>query len=661
MIILRAPEPTAWRRYVAGEPAELQEALERSWSRSLSAGAHWRSPDRSRRAPFVAHTSVRERQEANARTWRHVEPVLQSLAHQLERGGFLGVWADADGVILKRTAGGAFLSTAQRLELTEGADWGEDARGTNAIGTALRERREVAVLGGAHLQQPNHELVCYAAPVRAPGGELLGVLDITSHVACAQDMALAAIVAARRAVELALKLAAYDEELRGGLDGLCQTLELCPMPGLLVERDGTLRAVNARARARFGATPQLARGAWSWSLLERLSHHEARLELRDVQGHPTSWRAIVEPIGPPERPVAALLFLEPPHVATPRLTAPRAVAAPTHTSSALDGLYGDDPAMQQARHLAHRLAPTPLPVLLLAETGTGKERMARALHELAAPHEPSRPFIPVNCGALSKDLLESELFGHAPGAFTGARPQGAPGKIEAADGGTLFLDEVAELSPSAQAMLLRVLEDGTYYRVGDATPRRASVRIIAATCRDLKALVDQGTIRADLYFRLKGARLTLPPLRARHDLPMLATRLLEDLAATTHHPPPVLAADALEVMRAYRWPGNVRELKHTLHAAWVLSDHTPCLRAHHLPDELRQPARHAPTPAVAAAEPPARPTPIAQATHHIRDAAELQALRVALERADGNMSAAARLLGVARSTLYRMMDRHGMR
>lgn len=635
MLYLQSPEASAWEHFMAGETPNIGDALARSWKRSLKKGADLLNPVKSEVEPFLGSNATRERQQANERIWRHIEPVLESLSAHLSSGGFVGVWADLDGVILRRRGGGEFLSTAQKLELCEGANWNEATRGTNAIGTALDEQCEVAVLGHAHLQRPNHQLVCYAAPIRSPRGDLLGVLDVTSHVGSAQEMALTAVLAARSAIESALKLAAYEETMRGGLEVLCQMIDLCPSPALLIEPDGTLRAVNERARARFGQAPMGTRGL-GWDALMRAKEEAALIDLKEVNGVTTTWRPIVECVGPEALPIAALVFLEPPTPHRPIVSA----RYPARAQGAFARLTGSDPLLQATKERARKLAPTPLPLLLLAETGTGKEHLASAIHDLS--HRADGPFVAVNCGALGGDLLESELFGYAPGAFTGARPEGAPGKIEAARGGTLFLDEVAEMSPNCQAALLRVLEDGSYYRVGEATAKRADVRVVAATCKDLEEQVASGKMRRDLYYRLKGAKLTLPPLREREDIEELSYNLLSEL--TRPAPPPELSPCCLEALAAHDWPGNIRELKNSLHVAWVLSDMAPVLRREHLSEEILESS---------GGEDAQSATSLAEA--------EASALEAALETAGGNLSKAARLLGIARSTLYRMLERHGMR
>ncbi len=647
MIYLQSPEEKVWERFVADGASceELVEPLQRSWQRSVMAGASAKGPHSSLGTSFLGPQALKERREVAERAWHHVEPVIERLSHQLARGGFLGVWADEQGVILHCRGGGTFLTTAQRVELLEGANWQESARGTNAIGTALRESCEVAVFGRAHLQRSNHDLACYASPVHDPQGRVIGVLDVTSRMECAQDMAPVALLAARSAVELSLKLAAYEDTLRGGLEGLCQSLEFFPSPVLLVERDGTLRACNSAYRKAFGVVQKPGEIRWNW---ESSGGNSGSVIMYDVAGRERLCRVSVEPVGPsPETSVAMLVFVEP--LGASRVFTP---SSPSHASvtsrhDAFTGMFGSDPEFCRTLQLAERFAPSDLPVLLLANTGTGKERLARAVHDLS--NRRHGPFVAINCGALSGSLLQAELFGYADGAFTGARKGGSSGKIASASGGTLFLDEVAEMPADAQAMLLRVLEDGSYYRVGDVEPRHADVRIVAATCQDMAALVASRAFRSDLYFRLKGATLTLPKLCERTDVEPLARFLLSEIHGDAQGAVPTLSQGFVHAIEHYRWPGNVRELRNALHVAWVLGGLEGELRFEHLPPDIQQ---------VLHDEAPAMESSSEVGT---KDSAERGALTAALEKARGNMSQAARTLGVARSTLYRMMERHGLR
>jgi transcriptional regulator with PAS, ATPase and Fis domain len=277
---------------------------------------------------------------------------------------------------------------------------------------------------------------------------------------------------------------------------------------------------------------------------------------------------------------------------------------------------------------------------LLAETGTGKELFARALH--AASPRADGPFVALNCGALAAGVLESELFGYAPGAFTGALRGGSVGKLGAANGGTLFLDEIAEMPDALQAALLRVLDDGVYHRVGDNRPSRADFRLVCATCRDLPALVEQGAFRRDLFYRVHGGCITIPSVRERDDRVFVARGLLARLAAPA--PPLELTADAEAWIAEHDWPGNVRELKTALVHAVAMSGGEPITRACF--------------PRVLVARPGGGRSavgPGAPLSARSRDDVLRDAVREAMRASQGNVTEAARRLGVARSTIYRSL------
>jgi DNA-binding NtrC family response regulator len=304
-------------------------------------------------------------------------------------------------------------------------------------------------------------------------------------------------------------------------------------------------------------------------------------------------------------------------------------------------LVGSSPAMQKVVKLIERVAPAAATVLIRGTSGTGKELVARALH-LNGPRR-DRPLVAINCATLQETLLESELFGHEKGAFTGAT-QAKAGLIEVAEGGTLFIDEVAEMSPGLQAKLLRVLEDGSFRRVGATEDLRADVRVVAATNRPLEEEQKAGRFREDLYYRLNVITIALPPLKERKgDIPELVEHFLttRPVGARRFRVTP----EALAALGRYDWPGNVRELANVLERAQILAEGEAIT-----PDDL-------PEAFVAAGVAPAAP---ADDNPFSLEAAERRLLGEAMRHTQGNKLAAARLLGVSPRTLYRMMDRYGM-
>jgi transcriptional regulator with GAF, ATPase, and Fis domain len=296
---------------------------------------------------------------------------------------------------------------------------------------------------------------------------------------------------------------------------------------------------------------------------------------------------------------------------------------------------------------ATKVAPTDTTVLLCGESGTGKEVLARFIHR--GSRRASRPFVALNCAAIPEHLLESELFGHERGAFTGA-VQARAGKLEQAAGGTLFLDEIGEMPPAMQAKLLRVLQEREYERVGGPRVLKADVRVVAATNREPRQAIERGLLREDLYYRLSAFEITLPPLRERpEDIMLLAEAFLAEVGQTVGRPAAGLSQDARDRLRAYRWPGNVRELKNAIERAVILSE-GGLVTGDHLPVSTRSVVAKDTRESVRAGADPA-------GLHHTQRAL----VEKALADAKGNRSQTARLLGVSRSQLYTLLRRYSLR
>jgi DNA-binding NtrC family response regulator len=301
-------------------------------------------------------------------------------------------------------------------------------------------------------------------------------------------------------------------------------------------------------------------------------------------------------------------------------------------------IVGESPAIREALNLAQRVAPTDASVLLTGESGTGKEVYAQAIH--AASHRSEHPFIPVNCGALPETLLESELFGHERGAFTGAI-RTKPGRFEVADGGTVFLDEIGELPQSIQVKLLRFLQDHIYVRVGGEEMRRADVRILAATNRNLEEMIHEGRFREDLYYRLNVFPIRLVPLRERReDIHALVNEFLIHQERT----PDALSSEALEFLVNYDYPGNIRELQNLIERACILAGKGPILRSHFPHDRPRVAHEGADLLSMGLS----------------LDQMERKMILEALERSQGNKTKAASLLGISRRALYSRMESHSI-
>ena len=313
----------------------------------------------------------------------------------------------------------------------------------------------------------------------------------------------------------------------------------------------------------------------------------------------------------------------------------------------LEALMGDSPAMQAVKQLIRQIAPTNVNVLIQGESGTGKEIVADAVHDLSAHRD--RSFVKISCAAIPETLLESELFGHERGAFTGASAARS-GKFELADGGTLLLDEIAEMTPPLQAKLLRVLQDGRFQRLGGSKDLHANVRLLSATHADIPNAIAVEKFRQDLYYRINTVQIVLPPLRERRDdIPLLAGHFLRRFAGTMGKDVRAIAPDAFEQLLAHAWPGNVRELNNVMQRAVALTEHDNIRNFAFAPA-----ARHNP---VSAAVPDGGSISVPIGTRV--DEATKRLVQATLQRCAGNKLKAARMLGIPPRTMYRRFSDSG--
>jgi DNA-binding NtrC family response regulator len=317
-----------------------------------------------------------------------------------------------------------------------------------------------------------------------------------------------------------------------------------------------------------------------------------------------------------------------------------------------DNIIGTSDRMKSTFALMRRFAATDGTVLICGESGTGKELIVRAIHQ--ASRRKSGPFIIVNCGAIPSSLIESEFFGHEAGSFTGATKL-RRGKFEEADGGTLFLDEVGELTPEAQVKLLRVIEEGTFCRIGGNDPIQVDVRVMAATNRDLAAAVKEGRFREDLFWRLQVLSLTVCPLRERReDIPLLVDHFVDKYAVSLAVQPPQVPAQTLTLLTRYEWPGNIRELQNCIYSAMTVCEGSS-IEPDALPERIRKGVAGAAHDATTAGR-----SPLSQVVTLATEQAEKDAIQEAIAKTGGNREKAAELLGIGRTTLYRKLMQYGL-
>jgi transcriptional regulator of acetoin/glycerol metabolism len=621
-----------------GEAAP-DEIIRASWTRCVH--EYRLDPTRMQEAIILPQERVREHRERIEEFLRIARHGLEALYQQVAGMGYCVLLTDARGVTVDFIGDLQLDATLRRAGLYLGSDWSEHHAGTCGVGTAIATGCALTVHQDDHFDATHIPLTCTAAPVYDPLGRLNAILDISAltspQAKSSQHLALQLVKVYANRVENANFLRWFRNDW---------VLKLHPSPEFVEISPDHLVALDAAGRViGHNRAAQQLRQAEAGTVVLGLPFEQlvnARFDdlprfMRAMPGHGravtlarTGRVLYLHAVPPPARPV-------------PRV--PAAGAAPVETSlpAPLARLSGGDAALDRQIARAARLVDSPVSVLLTGETGTGKERFAKALHE--SSQRRGKPFVAVNCAAIPETLIESELFGHLPGSFSGAATRGKRGLIQEADGGTLFLDEIGDMPLPLQARLLRVLAEREVLPVGATKPQPVDLRVVAATHHDLEALVRESRFRDDLYYRLAGARIELPPLHARRDLPWLVQQLLREEG----EPVPVLAPDAQACLHVYRWPGNVRELRNAIaYARAVCSDGV--IGRGDLPEAvaaaLGADSLHGTN---AAADGPDGLPPDARLL--------LQYLRAA----QWNVSAVAHQMGVARMTLYRRMKRWGIR
>ncbi|WP_440090327.1 sigma 54-interacting transcriptional regulator [Pseudomonas fragariae (ex Marin et al. 2024)] len=623
----------AWKACLKGRterPAGVRQIIWDSWLRSIKAGI-----------------------DPGDGQYRFVTPEELTAALTANRALIAAAAQVMSGLLAYNPKGHINLTDAQGttlyfcgLDLTPiGSRLLESVQGTNCTGMALAEDRLVYVLAEENFGSGLRErgMHCAAAPIRDGQGRMLAMLTLTAEPGWFHFHTLGTVQAAAEAVSRQMALQALLEEQQAVLEVLNEGL-------VVLNGQGCIKALNRYARQLFRVglevlgSPfhRLGQSELTDGILQRggegVRDLDCTFELQD-----RSHLACLVSICPLEQGGLIVSLRE-----KRRIRDITRKIIGSQASYTFDIIQGSSRAIQDALHLGRVASRSDSTTLILGESGTGKELFAQAIHN--ASERCGGPFVAVNCGAIPRDLVQSELFGHAEGAFTGSARGGAAGKFELADGGTIFLDEIGDMSFDAQVSLLRVLQEGEVTRVGAKKSQRVNVRIIAATHRNLSQAVADGAFREDLYYRLNVLNLTVPPLRMRRDdVPLLARHFLARCARSLRKPVRDFAQDALDILCGYHWPGNVRELENIIERATNLAMNE-LVQVHDLPLEIRQ----GPGSLGSGVVPGSRTTPDLGAH-------EMNAIAAALEETRGNIRQAAQRLKVSRGGLYNKMERYGLK
>ncbi len=594
----------------------VSQPIQRSWSRCAALGLEVGSLSLPEPLTPQEFAAAAEEAEAFKRLCR---PELEVLYADAEANDSIVILTNAQGLILDTVGSTDFAQRAARVALRPGVPWSEQIVGTNAIGTALAEGCPIEVRGAEHYLECNRILSCSATPIIGPQGKILGVLDLSGPAEVHQAHALGLVRLAAEQIEHRLFDHGFEhvDLVRLQAD---PSLLGTPREGILVFENGRLKAANRQGLLLIGRDyGAVDTAAWADLFQDGMSAFSDTGRLRRIGGGSLFGR-----MDRPRKKVSASSFAQQKPV-TPR---------------AIQPIF--DLEILKAVGRAVRLLDADVPVLVWGETGTGKEIFARAVHERCA--RSGKPFVAINCAALPETLMEAELFGYQPGAFTGAKSGGSKGHLREADGGVLFLDEIGDMPLALQTKLLRVLQEREIVPLGGGRPAAVDFALICATNRDLAELVRTGGFRSDLYYRIAQYTIELQPLSRRQDRDQLIDALWEALGGRARRI--TLSPACRSRLTAYPWPGNFRQLVGCLRAMLALCEPGETAGTEALPSDIR-------------ADPAdCGPGRTQSAVHSASlDALTINAMQNALQAAGGNISLAARRLGVSRSTLYRRL--HG--
>jgi PAS domain S-box-containing protein len=637
----------AWNGYVENGVLDIQRIrpeVANSWQRcrNLSVDPYQDL------AGSVNQLELRERLYNKQHLVKVARPFMDNLYNFVKGSGFQVVLTDEQGFLLEVLGDNDIVSRTEGVLLCPGGVWSEAVKGTNAIGTAIVEKKPVQIYAWEHFCKPHHFLTCSASPIYDPDGELVGVLDISGDYRFANAHTLGMVVAAVNAIENQLSLVRATDKLFMAYRYSNVLIENMSDGLISINNNGIVTEINSKGGELFGVNPARVKGR----NVDQISNARATFQQVLSEGVDYEDREIViEKTGKKIYSSASLLRDEAGGsigaVAVFRemknwqpAKRPSCHISGGHT---FDDIIGESPALAAAKEWAKLAAASSSTVFINGESGTGKELFAQSIHN-ASPRA-GRPFIAISCAALPENLIESELFGYEEGSFTGAKRGGQAGKFELSDGGTIFLDEIGDMSLNVQAKLLRVIQEKKVARIGAVNEKQVDIRIISATHKDLQAEVQSGNFRQDLYYRLNVLEIRIPALRERiEDLPALTSHLVRKLAFKLNRGEILIQDCFLKKIQSHSWPGNIRELENTIERAIIKADERGVLSGDLL--DIYGPQLQ-------------KSEPVKAEIRSLRDV-EKDMISDALAYYDGNIQKAASKLGIGRNTLYRKLKEYGI-
>lgn len=645
-----------WRKFIkTGESSvcQIRSQIAESWARCYLKGVD----------PFNNKGHSRLSKEKLSRVLKEKEslikiakPFMANLHKFVKGSGFVVVLTNEEGYIMEMFGDENTRRNALTRNFFHGASWREEEAGTNAIGTALITREPIQVSGAEHYCRKHHCLTCSAAPIFAPNGDIMGILDMSGASHASHLHTLGIVVAAAEAIMAQLRILQKNQALALVNNRLTNFFNTVSDGVLLVDRDENVVEFNPAAKNLLGRENESILGTPVRQLFEYRSSFQGQKV--SINEHYTDVEIFVhtkagqcyclasgEPIYNEQGELTGgLIIIRPIKQVQNLVNRFSGYTAPLQFKD----IIGESKGIQDAIHLAKRTATSNSNVLLHGESGTGKEIFAQAIHN--GSMKSSGPFIPVNCGAIPRELIGSELFGYEEGAFTGAKRGGKPGKFELANGGTLFLDEIGDMPMEQQTALLRVIQEKKVARIGSDKMTPVSVRLICATNKNLQQEVERGTFRKDLFYRLNVMAITIPPLRNRvMDIPLLFQYFLDKISYDRGNSYTV-EKDVLNCLMKYNWPGNVRELQNVVERATNLAENG-VISLRSLPPEICGVPTVCPSTSLAGED---NFNCREQRRQRVKEM-EKEKIIFLLNQYGGNVSKVAKAMGVSRKTVYNKM------
>ena len=636
----------AWERFVAssrdpGAATEnIREDILASWKRSMEMGVDAATPG-SRK--INDENEVYLRRERSAALRKAASAAFNRLAPHLREANTILILADEQGIIVDAIGDENVLDEGQGIHLEIGGQWNEKIVGTNGIGTALETGKPTYVHAAEHFVEGVQAWTCAGVPIRDPFTQsVIGVVDLSGPPHIFRQHNIALVLAAAREIEIAL-----SEQQRHDRTQLLEAFLMSDYSH--VDNSVLLLDPTGRILFRRGLEdrdfPEVAELSVGHKLLPKLE------DFRDVdlpKFLPANVRARgIERLIFENTPRGAALFLQNERATGRKPAGTHKIKPRRNVAENEIEIVASSPKMLEAIELAERAAGANVSVLIQGETGVGKELFARLIH--ARQSNDNAPYIPVNCAAISSDLIGAELFGYVDGAFTGAARGGRPGKFELADGGVLCLDEIGDMPIELQPYLLRALEQRAIYRMGDNQRRPVNVRLVAMTNRDLRGEIEKGKFRRDLFYRIGVVTIAVPPLRERgDDLLELIDHFSTHYAGETERPRLTFSDEALALLRAYRWPGNVRELRNLMQRIYLVTSGS-VVRDKDLPPEIWDDYDGPEEDPLGS---------ILKGNSGDLESIEASAIRRTILAENGNLTKVAAVLGISRPTLYRKIKQY---